>query len=233
MKNKKVIILFMFVLAVFFTGCARHYIVNVDSINDRSAITGKNFVIVSGNKNIDASDLQFMEYACYVAAALGKKGYTAVDSIDKADLEIYMSYGVGEAETHLYSYTTPVWGQTGGDTTTIANIIKEEDGSTKYISSTSYTPDYGITGYQERTDVYTTYPKYIILDAYDLKLKQDNKKLKQLWKTSISNHGGTKELRKFFPIMITAAQQYIGENTGEEISLSIGEDNEAAIKCVR
>ncbi|PKL91081.1 MAG: hypothetical protein CVV21_09820 [Candidatus Goldiibacteriota bacterium HGW-Goldbacteria-1] len=233
MRIGKAVLLFLVVVVFFLSGCSRRYIVNVDSINDRSAITGKNFVIVSGNKNIDASDLQFMEYACYVAAALEKKGYTAVDSIGKADLEIYMSYGVGEAERHVYSYTTPVWGQTGGETTTIANIIKEEDGSTKYISSTSYTPDYGITGYQERTDVYTTYPKYIILDAYDLKLKQENKKLKQLWKTSISNHGGTKELRKFFPIMITAAQQYIGENTGEEISLSVGEEDEAAVKCVR
>ena len=233
MKIQKGIILFVLMFLLFLTGCSRRYIVNVDSINDRQALTSKNFVIVSGNKNIDAGDLQFREYACYVAAALEKKGYTPVDSIDKADVEVYLSYGVGEAQQHVYSYSSPVWGQTGGETTTIANIIKEEDGSTKYISSTSYTPDYGITGYQERTDVYTTYPKYIILDAYHLKIKQDNKKLKQLWKTSISNTGGNKELRKFFPIMINAAQQYIGENTGEEISLSVGEDDSQAVKCVR
>jgi len=33
--------------------------------------------------------------------------------------------------------------------------------------------------------------------------------------------------------MINAAQQYIGENTGEEISLSVGEDDSQAVKCVR
>jgi hypothetical protein len=211
--------------AVFFTGCARVYHVTVDSIRGTDTLPGKNYVIVSGNSAIDTNDLQFREYAGYVARALTEKGMTLVDDISRADMEIYLTYGIGDAEQHVYSYAEPVWGQTGSETSATTNVSRE-GGVTSVVQDTVTTPAYGVTGYQTKTDTYTTYPKFITIDAYDLVNHPKSNKLIQLWKTSITASGQSRELRKIFAGMVAAASTYISENTGEAITVNIEADSD-------
>jgi len=217
--------------ALIFSGCARYYIINVDSINSRETITDKTYILSAGNKDTSASDLQFQEYAHYLSKALSSLGYTLAASPKAAAVEIFLSYGVGEPESHVYSYAEPVWGQISADISTYTTQYTASNVTT-YSSTTSINPEYGVTGYTTRTGVYTAYKKFIIMDSYDLKTKQRDNKLKHLWKTTVSSTGEAKDLRKLFPLMIAAAKQYIAGNTGEELEIQFPEESEE-VKALR
>lgn len=113
------------------------------------------------------------------------------------------------------------------NTYTTETTYASPSGDTKaYNSTTSIDPQYGVTGYTVKTAAYTAYNKFLIMDAYDLKTKQKDNKLKHLWKTSVSSTGMSKDLRKLFPLMISAAKKYIGANTGEELEIQYPEESE-------
>ena len=57
------------VVAIFVSGCATmwpEFHVNVDSISSQEAGAKKTFVLLPGNKDTSAEDLQFREFASYV-----------------------------------------------------------------------------------------------------------------------------------------------------------------------
>jgi hypothetical protein len=215
---------------LLFSGCARYYIISIDSINNREIPVNKTYIITAGNKDTSAADLQFQEYARFLSKALSLLGYTLAATPKLAAIEIYLSYGVGEPESQVYSYAEPVWGQLRTDVntyTTETTYTSPSGGDTKaYNSTTRIDPEYGVTGYTTKTGVYTAYNKFIIMDAYDIKTKQKDNKLKHLWKTSVSSTGMSKDLRKLFPLMIAAAKKYIGANTGEELEIQYPEESE-------
>ncbi|MCE5300328.1 MAG: hypothetical protein LLG37_05580 [Spirochaetia bacterium] len=208
----------------FLTGCARVYLVNVDSINDNRDNKPRVYQILPGNRDVSTYDLQFKEYAGLLVRALSVQGYVLADDTHPAEFEIYLSYGVGEPESHTYSYTTPVWGQTGTDVYSVTTHRKNPDNTVTEYSQTSVDPQYGITGFTSQTAEYTVYRKYIILDAFDIKNVKPGTKLNEIWKTSISSVGQSKNLRRAFPGMLAAAASFIGGNTGGEISVSIEKD---------
>ena len=232
-SRSSVACLILSIIAIAASGCVRAYHVQIDSISDRSVQLNKVYQILPGNKDTSANDLQFKEFAGLLVKALSMQGYTMADASRRAEIEIYLSYGVGEPEKHTYSYTTPVWGQTGMDIYTQTNQVNNPDNNTATQYSTTYVePQYGVTGFTEQTGEYIAYKKYVILDAFDIKNGKPGTKLNEIWKTSISGTGKIKDLRKIYPALLGAAVKYIGMNTGEEISVDIAEDAEV-IKAIK
>ena len=234
MKIKNLTVLFIALTLVVFTasGCVRAYHVQVDSISDRSVQLNRIYQIVPGNKDTNANDLQFKEFAGLLVNAMSIQGYKLASDSQPAEMEIYLSYGVGEPEKHTYSYTVPVWGQTGVNVYTQTNVLRSPDhtGETQY-TTTYEEPQYGVTGFANQTAEYTAYKKYIILDAFDIKNGKRGSNLTEIWKTSISGTGKSKDLRKVFPAFLAAAETYIGANTGAEITVNI-EANSVLIKQI-
>ncbi|MEI7641331.1 MAG: hypothetical protein WCJ46_07500 [bacterium] len=225
-KNKNVFVYIILVIGIFIlSGCARGYFVAVDSISDGVGKLNKVYQILPGNKDTSVNDLQFKEFAGLLVRAMSIQGYTLATTSQHAEIEIYLSYGVGEAEKHTYSYNEPVWGQTGMEIYTQTSQRNNPDTSVTQFSSTSVEPQYGVTGYTNQTKEYTAYPKYIIINAFDIKNGKQGTKLAELWKTSISAMGKSNDLRKMFPIFLAAAAKYIGINTGESIIVTIYEDS--------
>jgi hypothetical protein len=207
------------------TGCVRSYLVHVDSISDNSAQLNKTYLIMPGNKSVGANDLQFKEFAGLLVRAMAIQGYTLADAVQKPDIEVYLSYGIGEPETHTYSYSEPVWGQTGVNIYTQTDQYTGKDNVTTQNSSTFMEPQYGVTGYTEKTGEYTVYKKFIVVDAFDMRNGAPGAQLKEIWKTSITANGKAKDLRKVFPGMLAAAAKYLGTNTGEDLSVEIAQDS--------
>ena len=220
------------VLAAAFFGCVRAYHVQIDSISDRTVQLEKIYQILPGNRDTSANDLQFKEFAGYLVKALAMQGYRLATASEPAQMDVYLSYGLGDPEKHTYSYSEPVWGQTGTEVYSQTNQVNNPDNTVSQFSTTYVEPEYGVTGYTTQTGEYTVYKKYCIIDAYDIKDGSAGSKLKEIWKTSLSATGKSKDLRKVFPAMIAAAVSYIGSNTGEEIMVQIGEDSEV-LKTVR
>jgi len=207
-------------LLIASSGCATqiYYRVNVDSIRDESYVQNKKYVLLPANEGITDNDLQFKEFSGYVRRALAANEYEEIISFEEAELAIYLGYGISEPQSEQSSYSTPVWGQTGFSSYYNA-----------FYDTIVYTPSYGITGYESHVETLTTYSKFIFLDAYDLTEKKDSQDPVQVWKTTVTSTGPSGDLRKVFPILVAASKDYIGANTGEQLTINICETDEAVL----
>jgi len=201
------------------------FYVNVDSISSQGAGAKKTFVLLPGNKDTSVEDLQFREFASYVRRALTSKGFVPADGIEKADIAIFLAYGIGDPKEHLYSYSLPVFGQTGVSSATTFGTLSTYGGFGTYSATTTFTPTYGITGYTSHVGSYTTYFRYMLLDAYDLNQYRKEKKLKELWRTTVTSTGSSSDLRRVFPILVAGSKPYIGSNTENKIEVVLDEND--------
>ena len=163
---------------------------------------GKNYIITSAMKDLGDEDLEFQEAARYVRNALSQRGYTLVDSKEKADQEVRLAYGVGEPQTTTTTTTTGGYGYPVG-------------WWWNFVPPTTQT---------DQTTVYTT---SVVLAAYDLKTPG---KLAQIWKTNLSYESIWQTTPKNslvlveMPNMLAAAVDYIVTNKGHmSIFLYAGE----------
>ena len=124
--------------------------------------------LLPAEKDVHPNDLEFEEYARYVEYALGKQGYQKANSADDAGVVIYLTYGIGNPEKNEYTITLPVYGQTGVSSSTTTGTINSYGNWGTYTGTTTYTPSYGVTGYQNVQGSYVTYFRYLSLSAVDL-----------------------------------------------------------------
>lgn len=195
----------------------------VDSLASQGASANKKYLLLPGNQGVTAADLQFKEYAEYLKRVLNKKGYVYTESKDEADVAIYLAYGMGDPQTYQYSYDLPIWGRTGyyASSTHVAEAVV--DGKTKYRTYTTYTPAYGLIGYNTHIDSVTNYTRFAIITAYDYsQFKKDEKEV-QLWKTTINSTGSSDDLRRIFPVLMAASIPYLATDTGRKVYLSMYE----------
>ena len=226
-------IIYLVILVVLFSGCAigPTYIVGVDSINDgEKTIDGKKCIVFSGMENTPKEDLQFKEYERYITKTLTNKGYAVTDNPDDAEIEIFLSYGIGDPKTHTFTYSVPILGQTGISSAQTFGSVQGFGNSATYSGTTTYTPSYGVVGTRTGVREETTYTRYIRLDAYDLVIYRESKKEKHLWKTDIISTGSSGDLRRVFPIMVAAAAPYVGENTQSMKEIELGGNDKRVLQ---
>ncbi len=96
-----------------------------------------------------------------------------------------------------------------------------------YHGTTTYIPSYGITGYTTHIDSYTTFFRFIVLDAVDLVEYNHSEKIIQVWKTTVTSRGSSGDLRRVFPVLMAAATPYIGTNTGKQVDVTLTEGDKA------
>lgn len=217
--------------ALVLSGCAPmqpQFSVRVDSISG-GAVDKNSYILLPGDKDTKAEDLQFKEYAAYVNRALIKQGFTPAESFEKANIAIFLMYGIGDPKEHQYSYSIPTWGQTGVSSSYTTGTISSYGGYGSYSGSTTYTPTYGVTGSTTHTGSYITYFRFMVLDAVDLDEYKKSKKEVQLWKTTVTSSGSSGDLRLVFPILVAASQQYVGKNTGQKVEVDLYEDDERVL----
>ncbi len=214
MQSNRFIRLRMSALAILLlsTACSGPQSLRLQSEVDSLAapeVQGKtHFVILPGNKEVNEQDLQFLEFKSYVEKVLATRGFSKASSLENGDVVLFLSYGVGSPEAQYYTYDVPLWMDAGYY-------------YPYYRRSRFYS---GIPAYSQHIESYTTYKRYLVLEAYDM-AQYRQKKLVQLWKTSVSSNGTSDDLRLVFPYMAAAMQAYIGSNTGHMISIYIDEHN--------
>jgi hypothetical protein len=223
-------VLFIVMCSVLLVGCATKFYVSVDSISAPEASLKKKYILLPGLKDIEPSDLQFKEYAGYVEKALTSMGFARTDSIEDANVAIFVVYGIGDPQEHQYIYSLPVWGQTGISSSTTYGTLSTYGGYGSYYGTTTYTPKYGITGYTTHTGNYTTYFRFFILDAVDLEEYKRSQKVVQLWQTTVTSTGSSGDLRRVFPVLVAAAKPYIGANTGKQVEVTLTENDKAVVE---
>ena len=99
-----------------------------------------------------------------------------------------------------------------------------------YSGTTTYTPQYGVTGSRTHVGTIITYFRYMILDAIDLEEYGETEEKRQLWKTTVTSTGTSGDLRQVFPILVAASKEYFGTNTGKKVRLILYENDERVIE---
>ncbi|MEM2112280.1 MAG: hypothetical protein QXX08_10475 [Candidatus Bathyarchaeia archaeon] len=211
-------------------GCGPMYHVKIDSISRLDAGTKKSYILLPCMKDVDSNDLQFIEYSSYVDRALSAAGYIKARDFKDANIAIFLAYGIGDPKEHIYSYSLPVWGQTGVSSSTTYGTIRSYGSYGTYHGITTYTPTYGITGYKTKVGSYTTFFRFVVLEAVDLEEYSRSEKIIQLWKTTVTSRGSSGDLRQVFPVLVAAARPYIGTNTGKQVDVTLTERDKAILE---
>jgi hypothetical protein len=229
MKQTTARLLRLLGVGVLLAGCAvtQHFNVRVDSLAHVGAPTKRSYVLLPGNKGMTAGDLQFQEYAAYVHRALAARGFIQARRFEDADIAVFLAYGIGNPQTHVYSYSLPVWGQTGYSGSSTYGTLNTFGGYGTYSSTTTYTPTHGITGYSTEVGTYTTYFRFVLLDAYDLATYRREKKLAQVWRSTVTSTGSSGDLRRVFPAMVAGSARHLATNTGQRIEIVVDEESPA------
>lgn len=201
------------------------FLSNVDSLAHADALAKKRYILMSGNKDVPAGDLQFIEYAGYIEKVLTGNGFVKAASIADADVVIFLSYGIGNPQTHQYSYSLPVWGQTGVSSSNTYGTLSTYGNMGTYSGTTTYTPTYGVKGYTSHVGSYTTFTRFLLMDAYDVATYKKDQKLNEVWKTTVVSVGSGGDLRVVFPYMAAAMKPYVGTNTGKQVEVQLYEDD--------
>ncbi len=115
-----------------------------------------------------ATSLEFNQYASSVARRLERKGWYRVMDSSKAKYVVLLDYGVAGSSTKTGSM--PVYGQTGGGTTSHTGTFNTYGGgygsSFGSYSGSSYTmPTWGVVGSQSYS--YTYYQRYFQMKVID------------------------------------------------------------------
>ena len=212
-------------LIAFLQACAvgPQFHVNVDSISAPEAATKTKYILLPGVKDVEVGDLQYREYAAYVERALTSQGYTKASSFAEADIAIFLGYGIGDPETHQFTYSLPTYGQTGVSSSNTYGTAHTYGNTATYSGTTTYTPTYGVTGSTTHIGTRTTYFRYMWLDAVDLDEYRKTEKEIQLWKTTVTSSGSSGDLRQVFPILVAASKPHIGSSTGKKVKVILSE----------
>lgn len=226
----KLVIIFILLGTLLF-GCAGpDYYVDVDSISSPDVPTGKRYAMLSGKNDAPPDDLQFKEFASYVHRALREQGFTKVEKLKDADIAIFLAYGIGDPQKQNYSYSLPLYGQTGYSSSTTYGTLSTYGNTGSYSETTHYTPQYGIIGYKNYTGSYYEYFRWLMLDAYDVAAYKTSQKLMQAWQTSATSVGSSGDLRLVFPIMVAASRPFIGTNTGKKVRIVLHEKDSSVLQ---
>jgi hypothetical protein len=232
----KFIKVFGLVFAAIVSGCATigqpQFHVTVDSLASPTAQQKRTYILLPGNDGVTWDDLQFQEYASYLTRVLNAQGFISAQKAEDADIAIVLSYGIGEPQARQYSYSLPVWGQTGVSSSHTYGTATAYGNSASYSGTTTYTPTYGVTGYTTHIGTQTTYFRYALITGYDFKAFKETEKQVQLWRTTITSIGSSGDLRQVLPVLISASVPYLSTNTGKQVSVRLYE-NDKIVKVVK
>ena len=138
------------------------FTVNVDALRDASAPDKTRYVLVPAMENVPESDLQFKEFSAYLRKALLSRGFQEAASPQEAEVAVLVAYGIGEPRSTSYTYSIPIFGQTGGGTAMYSGSTYGPGGySTSY--GTIHQPAlYSVVGVSSGTTTVTTYFRFCL-----------------------------------------------------------------------
>ena len=234
---RNVFVLIGLVLTVI--GCAitlpqsvPQYLVHVDSLRGDTFQDRSTFYLFSGKEGVEPTDLQFREFSNCVRNALTVLGYTEAKDPKQAGIAVFLNYGIGEPQTTYFSYSYPVYGITGGGTTTFS-ALASGGGATTHLSGSATQPlQFGVVGNKSKTESRTSYQRYITLEALSVASFSETQQKIPVWKTTITSSGASGDFRAVFPVMLAASQQYIAGDTGNRVDVFILGDDPAILKVL-
>ncbi len=191
------------------------YYITVSALALPQAELKKAYVIIPIDPSIPPGDLQFSEYGTELMRALNDKGYHPAESIEKAEIVIYMGYSVSQPQTHTFTATQTNYGITTTSTQTTGTI------GVQPLNAATQKQTYGPTGTSTVTREVTTYTRSLLISAADAEIlhaaatgdPEAKAKNPELWRETVTSEGGAGDMREVMPVLIYAASTQFAQNS--------------------
>ena len=238
------------ICAIVLSGCGTLYKLDVTAFSDPDHELGKTYVILSSSPKIDINSPDFQEYANQLERALAEKNYQRVPGTDLEDvaLAIYLQADISDPEKRYHSVTTamtePAYDEAVTREASSGSGGQGGGGSpgqpTMQTQSVEPPPPEVLVGYEKQQFATTVYQKHLSIQAIDLQryisdvqqLGRDKAVPHEVWSVDVETTGSPSELDAVVPVMIAAAQPYIGANTDDRVRIRMGE-SDGRIKTIR
>jgi hypothetical protein len=221
-------------LVTLFSGCATTYRFKVDAVKNEDSPAPeekKSFRVVSANPEMDEEDLRFQEAKAYVKTALSSKGMYEAPEGTEADTVIEVDFGMEEPRTKFYTVSEPVYAVVGGGTRTIMVPVRDPNtGRITYVPQVVYDPPQReLIGFQDRVVTVTVYEKYIRVTARETTEEAGDRPPRELWSVYVTNEDESDDIRKYVPLMVSAAMDSMDENTTSQKEIVLKQDDERVV----
>ena len=200
------------------SGCASTYRFQVDAVkNSQPVVEVHSFRVECANPEMEGSDLRFQEAAEYVKVALSAKGLYEAPPGTEAGMIVQLDFGLGEPEQEIRSYYMPVGtispreiGSPAGTTRSAFPVVGRAPAN--LFSETN--PD-DLMVEEQVTFVVTVYDKFLRLSAREAPTAENDHVQREIWSVLVSNRDESDDLRKYVPLLVTAAMDHVDENLPE------------------
>jgi hypothetical protein len=170
---------------VFLASCARVES-NVQNFSNLPMdYKGKRVAVLGYPKEIDKS-LEWNSYKPTFEREFQKQGFVLSDA-ENADYIAFVTYGIGAPQTSTQIGSVPIYGQTGGGTTTHSGTVSSYSGGSANYYGSSYTmPTYGVVGSSTYSYNTTSYTRTVAINLVE---KVSNRKIFESKATSTGSCG--------------------------------------------
>lgn len=186
MKSRNKFLLLVVAANLWILGCVGNVVSNVTRFHTLGpAPYNKTFVVLIADKKKENS-LETKSYLKFIEKQLILYGMRKIRSREKPDYVVMFDHAISGPKTTLS--TMPVFGQTGGGTTSFSGTARSYGyGGSTYFSGTSYTtPTYGIVGSVNVSS--TRFTRILTVDIIDL-AKSRGKKITKVFEGRVLSTG--------------------------------------------
>jgi len=213
MRFYGLMLLWIGVVGILVSGCNRTYQVKVDGIRDNreSFPVGTSYALLMPPKGMAEEGFDHEKAKAMVKTSLATQGYYPVERMEDAELVITVEYGTTPGRVSFRQKTTmmsPPMGHTGLHTRShrFPGLIPQ--------SQDEIVPEMVKT-------------KYVTFSARDPDKIDETGKPQEVWNLTVKVEDEGEKLEEYLPVLLAASINYIGENTGNQITIRMQDDSEA------
>ncbi|WP_156762700.1 hypothetical protein [Woeseia oceani] len=227
-------------LVLSVSACGTLYELDVSAHKSNVSAPGNTYIILSNDQDFPLESPQFDQYASQLERAMAEHGYQRIaeDQLNAASFAIYVSADISDPKKSYHTvsramYETPY---TQGASAAARNTGSSSSGGQGAQSAGQPTvldlpPVEQLSGYEQNAFATTVFTKHMSLVAVDLQkylsdIKQrgrSNAVPEELWSVDVETTGSVDDLLEAVPVMIAAAEPYLGDSTEEQVRISLSE----------
>lgn len=220
--SRSVVVALSLVALLLGSGCTimPRLSVGVDAIDSGQSVQDVRYLLKPAVKGVDESDLHFLEYSQHIDSALQKRGMTKAVSAEQANVEVLVNYGHKHFQRAIRRHALlddPFFRE--------RRCWRWKNG--RCLHWRHYDRyDWWYDRPRHHVDVVSSYRVFLALEA---RLIDADKDQPALWTTRARAHFAKPDLRVTLPLLLLAAEEYIGVDTGRERTVVLSGDDMAAV----
>jgi hypothetical protein len=205
----------------------------VDALAKRTASAPQSYALKSKDPQLGEENLRYREAAELMRTALSGKGLYEAPVPEKADVIVELDFGMDSPQTKIETVTRPLMAQVDGGVRYETVPIVDQRGNTSMRTVPVYQPPRTeVVAYEDVYLPVSVYEKYLRVTARENNEGVEGRPPTELWSVNVSAVDGSKDLRKYLPVMAAVTADYIGKETGHEKAVNVRE-NSAAVDFIK